>query len=85
MPSATLNLMKTTARYSEGDSKFAGWQKVVITADHKRDAQDAIRLVKTWVKANGGTAKLDTFFSAPRWSSNLDLFYRASVFYKIPA
>lgn len=73
----------TTARYNEGFSKFEGWSKVVVTADYKADAQAAIRLVKAWVAANGGKAKLDTFTSAPRWSSNLDLFYRAEIFYKV--
>jgi hypothetical protein len=77
----------TTARYNEGSSKFEdkGWKKVVVTADHKEDAQAAIKLVKAWVEANGGKAKLDTFISAPRWSSNLDLFYRAEIFYKVVA
>ncbi len=75
----------TTARYNEGSSKFSGWNKVVITADTKKDAQAAIKLVQTWTKANGGKAKLSTFTSAPRWSSNLDLFYRAELFYQVAA
>lgn len=77
--------MKTTARFSEGFSKFDGWKKVVVTADSKLDAQAGIRLVKAWVAESGGKAKLDTFTSAPRWSSNLDLFYRAEIFYKVAA
>jgi hypothetical protein len=77
----------TTARYSDGFSKFEGkgWKKVIVTADHVTDAKAGIKLVKEWVKANGGKAKLDTFFSAPRWSSNLDLFYRAEIFYTVAA
>ena len=77
----------TTARFNEGVSKFEGkgWKKVVVTADHKRDAQDAIKVVKAWVAENGGKVKLDTFYAVPRWSSNLDLFYRAEIFYKMVA
>ena len=77
----------TTARYNEGTSKFAdkGWLKVVVTADTKQDAQEGIRVVKAWMAQVGGKVKLDTFTSAPRWSSNLDLFYRAEIFYKVAA
>lgn len=74
-----------TARYSEGFSKFEGWKKVVVTADHKADAQAAIRFVKAWVGQVGGKAKLGSFTCSPRWSSNLDLFYRAEIFYKVAA
>lgn len=75
--------MKTTAKLSDAASKFEGWREVTITADHKQDAQAAIKVVKAWVKENGGKAKLNFFISAPRWSSNLDLFYRAALFYKV--
>lgn len=47
-----------------------------------RERQDDRGLCRSWVAESGGKAKLDTFTSAPRWSSNLDLFYRAEIFYK---
>lgn len=73
----------STPRISEGPSKFEGWREVTITTDYKADAQQAIKLVQAWTKANGGRAKLKEFYSAPRWGSNLDLFFRAVVFVKV--
>lgn len=72
----------TTARFSEASCKFPGWQIVVIHADRKEDAQAAIKLARGWVRENGGRSKLDSFTVQPRWSSNLDQFYRAAVIYK---
>ncbi len=74
----------TTARYNEGSSKNSN-QVVIVTADTKQDAQAAIKLVQAWVKENGGRSKLTDFTSAPRWSSNLDLFYRARIAYSVAA
>ncbi len=86
-PSAViLNLMKTTtARFSETTSTVEGTQAVVICADTKRAAQDAIKLAQAWVKANGGRSKVTSFISFPRWSSNLDLVFKARVAYRVAA
>ncbi len=81
-----LYLMKTTtARFSETGSKVEGTKAVIIKADYKRDAQEAIKLAQAWVKANGGISKLTSFVSAPRWSSNLDLVFTARIAYRVAA
>lgn len=74
----------TTARFSEATSKVEGTSAVVIRADTKQDAQAAIKLVQSWVRANGGITKLTSFTSQPRWSSNLDLFFSARIAYRMP-
>lgn len=84
-PSAViLNLMKTTARFATGSSKNSN-QAVIVTADTKADAQAAIKLVQAWVKANGGRSKVTEFTAAPRYSSNLDMFYRARIAFAVAA
>ena len=77
--------MKTTtaSRFSTGTTTNDSVEAVLISADTKQAAQAAIKLVQAWVKANGGGSKLMSFTSAPRWSSNLDLVFRARVVYRV--
>ena len=73
----------TTAKLSDAASIYDGWREVTIVADYKADAQKAIKVAQSWVKANGGKAKLKFFISFPRWSSNLDLVFKATLFTKV--
>lgn len=55
----------------------------MIAAETKRDAQTAIGLAKTWIKANGGRCKLVFFHEniGSQWSS-MGRSYRARIAYK---
>ncbi len=73
----------TNARWNETTSNVDGTFAVIVTADTKHEAQAAIRLARAWVKSVGGISKVTSFISAPKWSSNLDLFFRARIAYRV--
>ncbi len=76
----------TTARLSAASPTAAGHQVVMIHADRKADAQDAIKVAKAWLRATGARFKLVYFHEniGTQWS-NLGRSYSARIAYAVPS
>lgn len=75
--------MKTTARMSKATSKVEGHEIVMIHADRKGDAQEAIKVAKAWLRETGARFKLVYFHCVigSEWSS-MGRRYVARIAYK---
>lgn len=71
-----------SARLSSTSSGTPNAKAVMIHADSKSAAKEAILLAKAWIKANGGQSKVVYFISTPSEYSNLVMKYRARIVYK---
>lgn len=67
------------------DSDINGGQAIEIRSDSKKVAQSAIQTARAWIKANGGKSKLVSFYEITSEYSNLVTYYRARVFFVVPA
>jgi hypothetical protein len=76
-----MNLMKT-ARFSLTDSTTKGLTAVIINADSKSDAQEAIKVARAWMKAAGRKSKLVFFHETTSEYSNLVKYYRARIVFQ---
>lgn len=73
-----------TARYSMASSKQDNVAAVMIHADSKRDAQEAIKVAKAWIRSSGRPCKL-VYFNEIHGSeySNLGVRFTARIAYRV--
>lgn len=74
-----------TARLSLTSSTTPNCQAVVIHADSKQDAQETIRTVRAWARANGRWHKIVYFRRTTSYWSNLVWYYEARIVFRAAA